>query len=102
MPLQATAPPGLREASNKVKIFPLTTSTPKSQILFPTGVLVISARPSLDTTSEAPKLKSNSSSDSLPVTAVTFDPNLERSITAIDPTPPVEPVTIVFVPENPL
>ena len=37
---------------------------------------------------------------SFPVTAVTSDPSLDKSITAIEPTPPVEPVTIDLRPSN--
>ena len=33
----------------------------------------------------------------MPVIAVTFAPNVERSFTAIEPTPPVAPLTIAFL-----
>ena len=59
-PLHATAPPGLSDANNKVSIFPLTTSTPKSHIVFPIGVLDISESCSLDKISEAPSSLSKS------------------------------------------
>ena len=82
-------------------MLPLTTSTPKSHIVLPMGVLEISANSSLEITSEAPRLCSKAFSDSFPVTAVTEELSLESSITAIEPTPPVEPVTIELEDSNP-
>ena len=64
------------------------------------GSLVISANSSLEITSEAPSFCNIECSASFPVTAVTSDPSLDKSITAIEPTPPVEPVTIDLRPSN--
>ncbi len=43
-PLHATAPLGVSEVRSKVRMSPLATSTPKSQILLPIGFLAISFR----------------------------------------------------------
>ena len=101
-PLQATAPPGLSDANNKVSIFPLTTSTPKSHMGFPIGALDTSESCSLEIISVAPSPLSKSFCESLPVTAVTVEPSFDNSIKAIEPTPPVEPVTIEAEDSNPL
>ena len=47
-PLQATAPPGVREVKSRVNKSPLATSTPKSQILLPIGFLATSSKSSLN------------------------------------------------------
>ena len=101
-PLHATAPPGLSDDNNNESVFPLTTSTPRSQIGLPIGSLVISDNSSLEITSVAPRFSKKDFCVFFPVTAVTSDPSLDRSITAIEPTPPVEPVTIDFDPSNPV
>ena len=49
----------------------------------------------------APKSFKNSCWTSFPLNAVTSEPSLESNITAIEPTPPVAPVTMDFVPAIP-
>ena len=96
-PLHATAPPGLNDVSKRLKISPLATSTPTSHKLLPIGFLAVSASSSLLKILEAPIVCRKSDWSFLPVTAVTSDPSFDKSMTEMEPTPPVAPLTTDLV-----
>ena len=100
-PQQVTVPSYFMLASIADKIFPPATSTAISHIPLPIGPRIDSVNSVLDKISAAPIFVKKLAASLFPVRAVTSAPRWDKSFTAIQPTPPVAPLTTAFIPFTP-